>query len=149
MPASVKRALRRTLLFHLAAIAAFLTFSLLLYLDAKTNRLLLGECPFRRILHVYCPGCGGCRAVLALLAGDPVTAFLCYPPLFVALSVVLFTDGCVLFAALKKSEAPLTRIKWQLFLSIPIAAALCAVLRTVLAYTVGFDPLGDLTTILS
>lgn len=149
MPASVKRAVRRTLLSHLAALAAFLAFVLLLRLDTRMQRLLLGECPFRSLLHIYCPGCGGCRAALALLGGNPVTAFLYYPTLLVALLLLLFIDGCVLTAVLKKSAAPLTRIKWQLFLSIPVTAACCAVLRTVLAYTVGFDPLGNLTPILS
>lgn len=149
MPATIRRAVRRTLLAHVAALAVFLAFALLLGLDTRMQRLLLGECPFRRLLHIYCPGCGGCRAVLALLSGDLLTAFLCYPTLLVALLVILFTDGYVLAAVLKKSAAPLSRIRWQFYLSIPIAAAVCAVLRTVLAYTIGFDPLGDLAPILS
>lgn len=36
-------------------------------------------CLFRAITGLYCPGCGGTRAVLALLTGHPVKSFLYHP----------------------------------------------------------------------
>lgn len=40
---------------------------------------LLGPCVFHRLTGYYCPGCGGTRAVYALLAGKPVLSFIYHP----------------------------------------------------------------------
>lgn len=48
----------------------------------------LPGCVFYRLFYVYCPGCGGTRALLALLRGDLITS-VCYHP------VVLY--GAVVF----------------------------------------------------
>lgn len=48
---------------------------------------LLGPCVFHRLTGYYCPGCGGTRAVQALLAGRPFLSF-CYHP-FVLYGVVV------------------------------------------------------------
>ena len=37
-------------------------------------------CLFHELTGFYCPGCGGTRAVLALLAGHPVLSFLYHLP---------------------------------------------------------------------
>ena len=40
---------------------------------------LLGPCVLYMLTGLYCPGCGGTRAVRALLAGDLVRSFVCHP----------------------------------------------------------------------
>ena len=41
-------------------------------------------CLFRAVTKIYCPGCGGTRAVSLLLTGHPVLSFLYHP-------IVLYT----------------------------------------------------------
>ncbi|MEG1290877.1 MAG: DUF2752 domain-containing protein [Lachnospiraceae bacterium] len=41
-------------------------------------------CPFYGILGIYCPGCGGTRAVRLLFQGDILGSFMCHP-------IVLYT----------------------------------------------------------
>lgn len=36
-------------------------------------------CLFQQMTGLYCPGCGGTRAVRALLAGHPFLSFLYHP----------------------------------------------------------------------
>jgi hypothetical protein len=43
------------------------------------SRLGLVLCPFRRITHLPCPGCGMTRALLALLRGDLHSALAVHP----------------------------------------------------------------------
>lgn len=40
---------------------------------------LMPPCIFHSVTGLYCPGCGGTRAVSALLHGHIITAFLCHP----------------------------------------------------------------------
>ena len=47
-------------------------------------------CKFHSITGLYCPGCGGTRAVFSLLRGEIVRSFLFHP--FVLYSVVM---GCL------------------------------------------------------
>lgn len=56
------------------------------------QELFASECYFRTHFHIYCPGCGGSRAVIALLQGDIIQS-LWYNPitLLFLLDVVLMT----------------------------------------------------------
>lgn len=40
-------------------------------------RGLILPCPILSFLHIYCPGCGGTRAVYAVLEGDFIRALRC------------------------------------------------------------------------
>lgn len=40
---------------------------------------LMVPCIFRSLCGLYCPGCGGTRAVSALLHGQILTSFVCHP----------------------------------------------------------------------
>lgn len=57
-------------------------------------------CLFQRLTNLYCPGCGGTRAVLALLRGD-VLLSLKYHPLVVYGAAVLSAELASWLAARK------------------------------------------------
>lgn len=40
---------------------------------------MMPPCLMRTMLGLYCPGCGGTRAVLLLLEGHPIRSFFCHP----------------------------------------------------------------------
>lgn len=51
----------------------------------------LPECEFFAVTGLYCPGCGGTRAVKSLLRGDLIRSFLYHP------FVMYFTVGYTVF----------------------------------------------------
>lgn len=50
---------------------------------------LVPECSFYKTTGLYCPGCGGTRAVVTLLKGNWIRSFLLHP--FVPYFVVVYT----------------------------------------------------------
>jgi hypothetical protein len=79
-------------------------------------------CWFRRVTGCPCPTCGGTRAALALLGGDPVGALL-HNPLLVTAFVLL---GCALLLRLAGGRRIVVR--WPLGRAATWALALGALL---------------------
>lgn len=77
---SVRRSRLAAIALTLAAIAA----AALLRLQPTALRCVYPGCPIHAALHLLCPGCGGTRAMSALLHADLAAAWR-----FNALSVVL------------------------------------------------------------
>lgn len=59
-------------------------FIILLYLTDTDLRELVPPCTFHKITGFYCPGCGGTRAVHALLHGRILTSLKYHPIVFYA-----------------------------------------------------------------
>ena len=60
-----------------------LFFSIVILSAAERHTLAAGRflppCPFHMLTGFYCPGCGGTRAVTALICGDIVRSFRFHP----------------------------------------------------------------------
>ena len=83
-------------LFYLSLVLAGIL--IILYLSGIDFGQWLPGCYFYRKYHLYCPGCGGTRAVRSLLAGHPVKSFLYHPVVPYAAGVyVLFLFSNILY----------------------------------------------------
>ncbi len=106
------------LAFLILGVIAFLVYRALLCLD-----IALPKCILWSVLGLYCPGCGGTRAVEALFSGQLLQS-LWYHPL-VLYTVVLF-GGFMLSHTLEKLQLP--RVKgwkfhnWYLFGALAVVA---------------------------
>ena len=67
---------------------ALVTAVVVLHLFNPTVYAFYPQCQFYQLTHLYCPGCGGLRAVHALTHGNFVAAFHCNPLLIVSLPVL-------------------------------------------------------------
>ncbi len=76
-----QRQKEETALFYIGwALIAIICFLGILYwlFPAPFSKLLL-PCMVQSTLGIYCPGCGGTRAVAALIHGDFLGSFACHP----------------------------------------------------------------------
>ena len=68
-------------------------------------------CLFRLLTGLYCPGCGGTRAVKALLRGHIVQSFMYHPlvPYLAASALFLF----ICFLVCRRQRKPFPGIIWK------------------------------------
>jgi len=66
--------------------ALFLMFRYIPSLHAFLNEWV---CPFRALTGLYCPGCGGTRAILAMLRGQLGQSFLYHPAVLTGTGIYL------------------------------------------------------------
>ena len=127
---------------HAAVVAAVPLSYLYLFLSEQLPKRLVG-CLLHDLVFLYCPVCGGTRAVKSLLSLDFLSALRCNAALALTIVVLLVLDA-VAWRRFFKGENPFFRIPvwgWVLF---ALSIALFFVGRNLLMILFGFDPLGDL-----
>lgn len=100
---------------------------------------ILPGCDFHMLTGMYCPGCGGTRAVIAFLNGHLVKAFLYHP--FVPYCAILYTVFMVkgTFAILSKGKFCYMKLQ-NSYIFIGIAIILIQfVIKDVLLLVYGID----------
>ncbi len=102
-------------------------------------------CPFLHLFHLYCPGCGGTRAALALFRGDLIRALLSNPTVPLLIPTVLYYERSALFYFFGKRQAKWPRL-WPL-LALTVFFLSFFVLRNLLFLAFGIDYLGDLAAL--
>ncbi len=149
---SRKQTRRRWLVFalaHLVAlvliVGAFLWRGLIDRIPPREpSGMRLSGCTLHDIVHIYCPLCGGTRAMVALLRGRLWYSLQCNPlSAYLAVGFVVF-DVIAAVRIARRSEKPIVRIPlWYLILGI-VLAVLVFVLRNALLIGYGIDNLDGL-----
>ena len=124
----------------LAALGAWLYRA---YLDTLPGQGRWSLCLIHDMLHLYCPGCGGTRAMVALLRGQWLHSLCCNPiSAYLAVGFLVFDIRTAIAILCNKAQLPRLRA-WYFWTMLGIALVLCIV-RNVLIITTGYDYLGDL-----
>ena len=136
------RAKRFFIWLHVGLLAAVLLFPLYRFLTDLVPKHI-PECFLHDFLFLYCPFCGGTRALGALLRLQ-IGKALCYNPLVVLMAVAALAADVRAWIRLRRGEReiyPIPTFAWILAVAILV---LYGVLRNVLLVRYGVDPLGDL-----
>lgn len=138
---------RRWLLFaavQLLAIAMVIfAFVYRGYIDSIEGSDRYSSCPFHDFVHLYCPGCGGTRAMIAIFQGRWIHSLLCNP---VSLYLFLGFVAMDIRAALRiyrNQDRPVRVPMGYLWGLLGLSLANFMV-RNVLLVVFGIDYLGDL-----
>lgn len=135
--------------YGLFVIINLIIIVLIVFLKAYIGGLsykLSTPCFLHEIFHLYCPGCGGTRAVSSLLRFRVVDSLLCNPMvIYFAALIVYFYIG-VLYTAIRNNGRRYYKIyDWMLWTMIVLLIGLF-VIRNLLLVIFGIDYLGDLKT---
>lgn len=150
-PQNSHAAPRRWLMFalvHLVLIllilGAFAWRDLIDRIPPRPNGTRFSGCILHDLVHVYCPLCGGTRAMVALCRGQLLTSLLCNPvTAYLAVGFIVF-DVIAAVRIIRHSPLPLVRIpKWYVIGAIALAA-LVFIIRNALMIGYGIDNLDGL-----
>ena len=135
---------RSFLAFHVVCLVFFgiVVGSYFLFARLRANGFPVVTCPLHDLFHLYCPLCGGSRAILSLLRLDFPTAFRVNPAVLLSLPVVLFYYLRALVAFFC-GDVFLFRIPRGWTFVLLCLFGVFFVVRNVLLLAFGFDPTGD------
>lgn len=136
------RAAQRLVWINGALLVAAAVFALL-YRWAAEGAPALFACAVRRRLGLYCPACGGSRAVMCLWRFDLVGALKYYPPVVLCLGLILALDVRLFLNLLYNTDRFTRTYRARTFLSVPVLIVVTWVVRTVCLLGFGVDLLGD------
>lgn len=104
---------------------------------------LMTKCVAVQFLHLYCTGCGGTRAIGALLRCDIIDAFRLNP--FVPIAAILFICYDLRAAiAIARGEKLVVKVHNAVWISVAVFLILMTVARNIALVCFGYDPIGDL-----
>ena len=140
-------ALRRNILIFVLLPNLILLVISLVYGNITKEAICAGEdvvsCIFKNNVHLYCPGCGGSRALVYLLNLDLLRSFIYYPPLLVSVIFILDLDLRAFISFLKNDFSFLRSFRAKFLILIPIFIIVNFIIRNVLLVAFGIDFIGD------
>jgi len=77
-----------------------LTYLIVLRFTDPTPLSILTQCPAHTFFGIYCPGCGGTRAIKSILTGHWIQAFICNPAVTLFSFLFVIYDVRILMAIL-------------------------------------------------
>ncbi len=137
-----KNETKKFVILHAILALGVILFSLYRRLMLRVTLPFPG-CIFHDCLFLYCPLCGGTRAVAAFLRGDLLLAFRSNAFVALVLALLLILD-VVAFIRLLRKKNPFFRMPVWVWWGGALLLLLYFVLRNVLMIAYGYDPTGDL-----
>ena len=86
-------------------------------------------CPFRKLLHLYCPGCGGTRMIISLIHLDFYQAFRWNPLLFILIICGIIL--CIINIILYIKKRPIIKPSLKFWIFIIVLLIIYMVLRNI------------------
>ena len=100
------------------------------------------ECYFRIRWKIYCPGCGGSRAFIALIRGQ-VAQSIKYNPIVVLFFVDIFATMMLCIIGRKHKQYTVAKIRKMMNITFFLFIILFSLIRNLTLYNLGIDVLGD------
>ena len=136
---------KKLFLLYFIPLLALILVSLI-YAFLTEESILNGEelisCHFKNRFGLYCPGCGGSRALIALLKFDILEAFVLFPALPITVLILLSLYIRVFISFIKNDEKYVKGFHINLIILIPLVIIFYFFLRNLLL-AFDIDLIGD------
>ena len=133
---------KKWLLFQIPFLIFVLLYALA-YRHAQAVGSAFFSCRVARDLHFYCPGCGGSRALSALLRGRILASLRYYAPMPLAALLLLLSDLRMLLFLRGRGGFPSRRFGYAAMILCIATVFLQFVIRNAFLFC-GIDLLGDI-----
>ena len=137
-----KTDVKRFVFLNLCLVGSAFSFVLIALALRKINSSIT-YCLFYDLFHLYCPLCGGTRAVFSILRLDIASACMQNAFLLYLIAATVYYDVSVAIKLLSGKRDAFRVQKWMLVTT----CAFCLVffiVRNLMMIAFGIDPLGDL-----
>ena len=102
------------------------------------------ECCIKTQFRIYCPGCGGSRATIALLQGDIIQSLKYNPIVLLFLIDILLLTFIELYRCTKKERFAFLQLRYAYNVCFLVFFVIFFVWRNYLLLVLGVDVLGDI-----
>ena len=133
---------KKWLLFQIPFVLFVLLYALAYAYAEKTGASIF-RCRISESLYLYCPGCGGSRAVFALCKGQILQYARFFFPVPLAALCLFVSDVRMVLFLLGKGRFPSRRFGYTCMILCIAAVMVQCILRNVLLFQ-GIDLLGDI-----
>lgn len=107
--------------------------------------LFFKGCGFKDVLGIYCPGCGGTRALGAILHGRILKSVIYNPAVVLGALLIIYYDVRAMLSLITgNAQKYLGRINHRFLIAYPIVILAYAVLRDILLICFKIDLVGDI-----
>lgn len=137
-----KRYIKNLLLINIPLISATLIYLILFFTVFEGGNVSF--CFLKEHFKIYCPGCGGSRALVSLVKLDIIESFILYPPLLVAVLIILELDVRMFFCAVKNTDSFLKKYSFKRFYILAAFIILNFLVRNALLIFFNIDFIGDI-----
>lgn len=137
---------KRWLLFQIPFFLFVLLYALA-YAYAEKSGVGFFRCRISESFHIYCPGCGGSRAVFALCKGQILQSIRYFFPVPLAALCLLLSDIRMVLFLMGKGRFPSRRFGYTCMILCIASVILQCILRNLLLLC-GIDLLGDILPIM-
>ena len=100
-------------------------------------------CAVHELFHVYCPGCGGTRALFELLHGNVIGSLYCNPAVVLGLLLIMYYEIGAILTIVKNDGKCYCYRKGIIIYGYLIIMMLFTVVRDFMLVGMGMDLLGD------
>lgn len=137
-----KRLLRDFIVINAASGGAVLVMLIYMLLE-RYNILPSLPCGIHEIFHIYCPGCGGTRALFELLHGRILSSLYYNPAILLGAILILYYEIAVVVTIIKNNGKCYYDQKCRLVYGYLIVITLFTVIRDFMLIGMGIDMIGD------
>lgn len=134
--------LRDFIIINIACgIAALMMFAAMIL--QRTHIIPSIPCGLVFFFHIYCPGCGGTRALFSMLHGHFLQSLYYNPAVLLGALLILYYEVAVIVTLIKNNEKIYYYRKATLVYIYLVIVFGYAIVRDILLFVPGIDMLGD------